>query len=241
MQRFWQNRAQRAATLSPAELSELKAGANRVRHTISQFVTRANKHLVTAEGRKGTVRHHANADWTWRPDAWTAPASPRGGAPAHRSDRIGNELAIFHDCPLQEIIWQQIRNTRPQVIAPFGLQMEVFAFGGTFLSFALDLPGAALDRLSNRHIVSVEADIEMEEAIEIYARLNIKHGPNTEQVVRQITEVEDTAAAEFDLGYTDLAGKKPDAVWLDMIFEGPSMNRITIFDLALTRRPRAAL
>lgn len=237
----WAQRADHLDDLKPEALRDLRNRARKLKQVLARLVSRADQRLAAAVGKVGTIRRHPNADWSYRPEVWTGPVQPRGHVPVKRGTRLGSELAIFHDCPIEEITLQQIRNARAEVIAPFGLQMDVFAFGGTFLSFALDLPESVLDGLSNRHIVSVEADLYMEQPIEIFVRLNIQHGPNTEQVVRQIREVEDTAAAEFDLGYTDLSGKKPDKVWLDFIFEGPSMNQITIFDLALTRRPRAAL
>lgn len=237
----WEQRASHLADLKPEALRDLRNHARKLSRVLARVMSGADRRLAVAEGKTGTVRRHPNADWSYRPEVWTTLIQPRGHVSVKRGTRLGHELAVFHDCTLEELTLQQIRNSRKEVIATFGLQMDVFEFGGTFLSFALDLPGSVLDGLSSRHIVSVEADLEMEHPIEIFVRLNIQHGPNTEQVVRQIKEVEDTAAAEFDLGYTDLSGKKADKVWLDFIFEGPSMNQITIFDLALTRRPRASL
>jgi hypothetical protein len=44
---------------------------------------------------------------------------------------------------------------------------------------------------------------------------------------------------EFDLAYTKLNEKRVDSMWLDLIFEGPQMNQVTLRDLTLSRRPRA--
>jgi hypothetical protein len=46
---------------------------------------------------------------------------------------------------------------------------------------------------------------------------------------------------EFDLAYTKMNEKRVDAVWLDLIFEGPEMNQVTIRDLTFSRYPRAEL
>ena len=39
--------------------------------------------------------------------------------------------------------------------------------------------------------------IEMEKPLEIFARLNIKHGPNTEQIVRELPLHEADIVVEF--------------------------------------------
>ena len=46
---------------------------------------------------------------------------------------------------------------------------------------------------------------------------------------------------EFDLAYTKLNEKRVERIWLDLIFEGPEMNQVTIRDLTLSRYPRAEL
>ena len=46
---------------------------------------------------------------------------------------------------------------------------------------------------------------------------------------------------EFDLGYSDINEKRVERMWLDLIFEGPEMNQITIRDITFCRYPRAEL
>ena len=46
---------------------------------------------------------------------------------------------------------------------------------------------------------------------------------------------------EFDLAYSKLNEKRVEKAWIDLIFEGPEMNQITLRDLTFSRRPRAAL
>ena len=46
---------------------------------------------------------------------------------------------------------------------------------------------------------------------------------------------------EFDLAYTKLNEKRVEKLWLDLIFEGPEMNQVTLRDLTFSRRPRAEL
>ena len=49
------------------------------------------------------------------------------------------------------------------------------------------------------------------------------------------------AAVEFDLAYTRFNETRVEQVWLDLFFESPSMNRVEIRDITLSRHPRAEL
>ncbi len=77
--------------------------------------------------------------------------------------------------------------------------------------------------------------------MEIFARLNIKHGPNTEQIVRELPLNEEQVKVEFDLAYSRLNEKRIEKIWLDLIFEAPEMNQVILRDLTFSRRRRAAL
>jgi hypothetical protein len=87
----------------------------------------------------------------------------------------------------------------------------------------------------------MDMKIEVEKPLEVFVRLNIKHGPNTEQVVREIPLNQEEAMVEFDLAYTKLNEKRVDAIWIDLIFEGPEMNQVTLRDLTFSRYPRAEI
>ena len=75
----------------------------------------------------------------------------------------------------------------------------------------------------------------------MFARLNIKHGPNTEQLVLELPLGQEDVMVEFDLGYFDINEKCVERMWLDLIFEGPEMNQITMRDITFCRYPRAEL
>jgi hypothetical protein len=83
--------------------------------------------------------------------------------------------------------------------------------------------------------------VEMEKPLEIFARLNIKHGPNVEQIVRELPLNEEEVMVEFDLAYSKMNEKRVERLWVDLIFEGPEMNQIILRDVTLSRRPRAEL
>ncbi len=69
----------------------------------------------------------------------------------------------------------------------------------------------------------------------------MRHGPNTEQVVRELPLNAEDVWVEFDLAYTKVNEKRVEKAWVDLIFEGPEMNQIVIRDLTFSRRPRAEL
>jgi hypothetical protein len=83
--------------------------------------------------------------------------------------------------------------------------------------------------------------IELEKPIEIFARLNIKNGPNTEQIVRELDMTQEQIIVEFDLAYSNLNERRVEAAWIDLIFEGPEMNQVVLRDLTFSRRPRAQI
>jgi hypothetical protein len=140
---------------------------------------------------------------------------------------------------VSELTLRQVRNTREEDLAPFAVRMDVFGFDGSFLSIVIDAPDAACDGLQRRHIVRVNAIMEVEKPIEVFARLNIKHGPNTEQLVLELPLGQQDCMVEFDLGYSEINEKRIERMWLDLIFEGPTMNQVTIRDITFCRYPRA--
>lgn len=146
---------------------------------------------------------------------------------------------MFHDCVQSELTLRQLRNTREADLAPYGLRMDVFAFDGSFLSVVLDLPHGAVDGLEKRHLLRMTTIVEMEKPLEIFARLNIKHGPNTEQIVRELPLYQDEIMVEFDLAYSNLNEKRIERMWIDLIFENPEMSQVVLRDVTLSRRPRA--
>ena len=113
------------------------------------------------------------------------------------------------------------------------------AFDGSFLSVVLDLPEESVRGLTLRHVIRLDAVVELEKPLEIFVRLNIKHGPNTEQLVREMPLQSSEAFVEFDLAYSRMNERRIERAWVDLIFEGPEMNQIVLRDVTLSRRPRA--
>lgn len=237
MLRMWERAAQQAGSLDAARLKGLRQRARQLRRRLDEVLVAADRRR--AELPDDTVPTPLHCDWAHRPDLWRAPVLPAGRAAAETRTALSGQVTLHHDCTMPELAYRQIRNLGEDDLAFYGLRVEVYRFDGTFLSLAIDLPEQAARGLQRRHLIRLEAAIETERPLEIFARLNVRHGPNTEQIVRELALQEGTAAVDFDLAYTKLNEKRVEKVWLDLIFEGPQMNAVLLRDVTLSRRPRA--
>ena len=204
------------------------------------FMSRTGRLTLPAIG-SNAIRKPLMSDWAWRPEIWRGPITPPGMAAVENRATFGDEATIFHDCDTSELTIRQIRNTSENDLAPFGFRMDVFRFDGSFLSVVVDLPEDAVRGLTLQHVIRMETQVEMEKPIEIFARLNVRHGPNSEQLVRELPLNDAEVMVEFDLAYTKMNEKRVEKAWIDLIFEGPEMNQIVLRDLTFSRRPRAEL
>lgn len=241
MLRRWRRAARNAPETSLPALRQLRSQARQLRGHLNEFLHVAESRLALPAIGSQAIQKPYGTDWSWRPEAWCGPLPVPGISSVPSRSRLGGEVRLFHDCAFSELTLRQLRNTRESDLAPFGLRLDVFRFDGSFLSLVIDLPPAAIEGLGRRHVIRVDTIVEMEKPLEIFARLNVQHGPNTEQIVRELPLGEENVLAEFDLAYSRLNEKRVEKVWLDLIFEGPEMNQVTLRDLTLGRRPRAAL
>lgn len=180
------------------------------------------------------------ASWAWRPGVWQNPLKQNSFGNIQNKTPISEEIEVFHDCKNSEISIRQLRNEDEVSSATFGLEIEVSKFEGSFVSLVLDLPESALKGLKKRHIIRMDANLTSENPIVIFARLNIKHGPNTEQIVQELP-IANASKVEFDLAYSGANERRIEKMWLDLILENPDSNTIEIRDLSLCRYPRAEL
>ncbi|MBF9031309.1 hypothetical protein HKCCE3408_12975 [Rhodobacterales bacterium HKCCE3408] len=192
-----------------------------------------------ALARSAPIRGPEQCDWSMRPDLWTAPVRPRGRTAVTSPCTLSPAVTLFHDCPSPELTVMQVPRRDADAGAAYALSLEVYRFGGGFISLVQDLPDSAIAGLTLAHVFTVDLAISVEEPLEIYARLNLQHGPNTEQMVREMPVEDGHALAEFDLAYSTVNEKRVEKVWLDLIFEAPQMNRIEIRDMTVARAPRA--
>ncbi len=235
--RRWTRIARQAAT---ADLDNLRADQARAR----SLSRRLAEVIFVADARLALPRIGSNAfalppgtDWSWRPDLWRGPLPVQGIAGVTNRTELGDEVKVFHDCPRAEIGLRQIRNLDAADLAPFAVALDVFGFEGSFLSLAIELPPDAAHGLRKRHLLRLDVTAQQDRPVEMFARLNIRHGPNTEQLVQEIRH--DAPVAEFDFAYTNINEKRVESLWLDLIIDRPSMNRIVFKDLTFARYPRA--
>jgi hypothetical protein len=237
--RRWSQMVDRARTVDLATLRRMRSRAREIRRRVDEVLHIADARLTLPLIGTNAIVKPLHSDWAWRPQIWRGPVSPPGIAAVETRQTLGSGVTVFHDCRISELTFRQIRNSREEDLAPFGLRMDVFRFDGSFLSLAIDLPPEAVAGLQRRHLMRLTMAVEMEQPLEIFARLNIKHGPNTEQIVRELPLNEGDVMVEFDLAYTNMNEKRVERAWIDLIFESPEMNQIVLRDVTLARRPRA--
>lgn len=235
----------KAVALAPVmELENLRAHrqhARQLRTKLDEVIHVADSRLALPRIGSDAFARPPGTQWSWRPNMWRGPLPRKGRAGIETKSKFGDEVTIFHDCKNSEITLRQLRNTREEDLAAFALRMDVINFDGGFLSLVLDLPLEATAGVSRRHVIRMDALLTLERKIEVFARLNIKHGPNTEQITVEMPTDREDVTVEFDLAYADINEKRVERLWLDLIFGTPAMNQVTLRDLTFCRYPRAEL
>ncbi|MCZ4352570.1 DUF6478 family protein [Roseovarius aestuarii] len=237
--RRWTKAARRAGEMPLQELRRERGMARKLLFSLNELAAIADNRLALPMIGSNAFPKPHGTDWSWRPSLWCLPLPSPGMSSAPSKSKLGDELTLFHDCAHSELTLRQVRNTREADLAPYGLRMDVFAFDGSFLSVVLDLPHGAVDGLKRQHLLRLTTIVEMEKPLEIFARLNIKHGPNTEQIVRELPLHDAEIMVEFDLAYSNLNEKRIERAWVDLIFENPQMSQVILRDVTFSRRPRA--
>jgi len=239
--RWWRRAARNADGADLATLRRYRQRARELSRYLNEVIYRAEERLALPVVGSEAFPKPFGTDWSWRPELWRGPLAVPGISSAGTKSTLGNEVTLFHDCDHSELTLRQLRNLGEADLAPYGLRMDVFNFDGSFLSLVIDLPKAAVRDLTREHVIRIDTIVEVEMPLEIFARLNIKHGPNTEQFVRELPLNEEKVMVEFDLAYSTLNEKRIERAWLDIIFEGPDMNQVILRDLTFSRRLRAAI
>jgi hypothetical protein len=237
----WSAAAEDAPGMEAYGLRALRAEARAMRRQIDRVIHEADHRLSLPALGAGLPRQPLGTDWAWRADAWRGPLPKPGAVAAAGRTEISDDVALHHDCALGEVLCRQLRNGGDEDRAPFGLDLEVFGFRGSFLSLDIQVPEPGVTGLQARHLVRVDAVIDSERPVRGFARLNVKHGPNVAQMVSDLPADGRQKVVEFDLAYGKLDGARVERAWLDLIFNDAAMSGITLRDLVLSRRPRAEL
>ncbi len=237
----WRNAARDAVNAELGTLRTQRQQARQLHAPLQELKHTADTRLALPRIGSTTFPRPAGTNWAWRPKAWRSSIAICGVAPAVHKSSFGDEITLFHDCPKSELSLVQRRNTEAADLAPFGLRLEVYHFAGSYLSLVVEIPPASCEGLQKRHLIQLGAVITRESPIKIYARLNVKHGPNTEQILMTLPDDGPETVVEFDLAYSQLNEKRAERMWVDLMFENPVMNQITIRDLNFSRYPRAEI
>jgi hypothetical protein len=237
----WSRAARNAETSSFGALRDQRSRARRLRRQLDQVIQIGERRLTLPREGNQAFPKPENANWSWRPSLWRDRLTVPGVSSAPSGTRLASNVSLYHDCKFSELTLRQVRNTTETDLAAFGMRMDVFKFDGSYLSIAVDLPESAIEGLRRKHLLRLETIVEMEKPLEIFARLNIRHGPNTEQMVRELPLYAEDIRVEFDLAYTRINEQRISKIWVDLIFERPEMNQVTLRDLTFSRRQRAKL
>lgn len=241
--RQWAEMAEDVEFMGPGRIRGLTDEALALRASLNRFLMRGDRLAAVSRAALEAMPLPGGTDWRWRPGFMAGQISPRGIAAPEAGTRLGDRAAVWHDCAEQALILEQVQNPRATDLSPYGLRLEVFGFTGSFLSISIDLPTQALDGLTRNHILRLETTLAVERPINVYARLNIGHGPNTDELLQllrgQERGLQSQQVVEFDLAYTELNEKRLEKIWLDLIFEAPRMSAVEMRELFLSRHMRA--
>jgi hypothetical protein len=234
----WERFERLARSVDLESLRELRQMARQLRQRVNAVAATADVRLALPVIGSNAMTVSPGTDWSHRPEVFSNPVYPAGHAPVLNKTLFGNDLTIYHDSRTPTLSVRQARNTNPEDLAPFRLALDVFRFDGSFLSFVLQAPSGAVADLKKRHVIRLELKATSERPIEMSARLNLKHGPNTEQQAQELDIGPSVMSAEFDLAYMRFNETRVEQIWVDLFFDSPSMNRVEIRDIVLSRHPR---
>lgn len=223
--------------------AELRDEAQELQDDLARFLQHADAALLSQRSEPYATQFPLGTDWIWRPVLLRGAVAPRALVAPESGRQLGGEVALWHDCPHRAVILQQIHGRGGANQAPYGVRLEVMGFAGSYLSLSLDLPDDIPGGLGRDQILRMDARLSAERAITVYARLNLTQGPDTMTLLRKLdAPIKGDGCrrmAEFDLDYAGLATRPVERAWLDMIFEAPLMNAVTLDELILSRHPRA--
>jgi len=180
----------------------------------------------------------ALADWCFRPGPWQdgapPPARPEAGA------ALAPGVKLFHDARAAAPVTARLLSGPP----PQGLELALDGFDGSYLSLVFDLPGAALAGLSRCHLLGLGFVLNAPASLPVvFARLTIVCGPNRLHVSTRLVLPQGggAALAEFDMLTLGLQERRVDSGWCDLVLAHPPAGAFWLADVALYRRPRAAV
>ena len=235
----WSGLVSKAPDLSTAALQGHLKQADRLRSVLDRFAQIAEPRLANDVLIEVPETLAGQIEWSGRPAFWLGEASPRALVAPESGIELGEGVKLFHDCPRREIALRQHVNRMAPSRAAYGLSLDVMGFEGSYLSLVLDLPSAALTELGQSHVLSVNFDFQADRDLGIFVRLNLKCGPNTVNMLREVPRDGSGHAVEFDLAYLDMDASRLESGWIDVMFEAPQYLGLDLRDVMLFRSRRA--
>lgn len=235
----WQRALRAPAELPSSELKRMHGEIRGMRDRLDTMAAQSRSALLSRTTSSDGIERPDQCDWADRPAPWREEMRPRGMVGLSSPQPLPGGATLFHDATHSEMSLRQERAPSWVPGALFGMVLEVYRSDGSFVSIVQDLPAEALVGLTRNHFISINVVADREDPVEIYARLNIQHGPNVEQLVRQVEFEGTKGQAEFDLAYSKINEKRLEKAWVDLIMEGPKMTRIGLWDMVMLRAPRA--
>lgn len=226
--------------LSLRDMRRVRSDARALRreaHRLFQAADGAMRAPATSGSLPGTS---SRTEWAKRVTALAHPVFPTGYCPVPSGTALADDISLHHDgSETAAIALRQERTFEAEILAPYGIVCDCLDFDGTYLSFALSLEEETVSRISPHDLLRITLTLEAETPVTAYGRLNIRHGPNTETMVREIDLRRPEVVLEYDLFYTDMEVDQITGVWVDLIFERPAMNRFALREAVISRRRRA--
>jgi len=178
-----------------------------------------------------------DAEILHRPSILSIRQNPTGHVSPLSGAELAADVSLHHDMVPPRIVTRQIQ--RDEGHHDFAL--EVWNVQGSFVSLALAFPSEQVAKIGRDDLIRLDYSIELDQRCDVFARLNLMHGPNTEQVVRQLDLRNAGDVLEFDVHYTAFDPTRAREIWIDLIFNTRPLNRAVIRDLVISRRPRLSL
>lgn len=239
----WAGLARSVLDLGPVRLRNLRAEAEALRRDLDRFLMNAaNRGTSSAPDGYDLP---AGTDWVWRTPLLESPMPGAGIGQADSGSYLAPGSVLWHDIPDNALVLRQVANLVSDDLPGMALALESFAPNADegYVALTIDLPPSVLEGLDSSYVIRVETVTGADYPAAFYLRLNIEHGPNTEELLRHLDRGEGGDAVgvetEFDLGYVEMNANRLNKAWLDLIIEKPGMNAFWLRDLVVSRHRRA--
>ncbi|TRD21982.1 DUF6478 family protein [Palleronia caenipelagi] len=236
----WTKIGDETEDLDRFSLAALRKQAEDLRERLDRVIEMTDHRLASpVTGSSDLMQTSLDGDWIGRPRTFRHKIVPAFVSEPQSGASFGNEINLFHDAGRPEVMIKQRAGQGRTGAAPYGLEVDTLDFDGSFLSLAFNIDDEIAVGLITSHIVQIDLNWETESLTTCYARLNVQHGPNTEQITRSVDIASTSPTVEFDLAYSDIHEERVERVWVDVIFERPRMSWLALRDMIVSRRLRA--